>query len=113
MSDNIYYYGAKPCVKEKNFIESSGFNPEVKLKEEGDNVYLNLTLNQEYYTNKGQIITSEILGSAKIPKTRFENANGTALIFDKDFFGNIRSSENSVAGPFVGLAKGNLTLKLW
>ncbi|MEI6049504.1 MAG: right-handed parallel beta-helix repeat-containing protein [Bacteroidota bacterium] len=113
MSGNIFYYGAKPCEKEKNFIESSAFNPEVKLVEEGDNVYLNLTFDEEYYNHKGELITSELLGNAKIPDARFENADGTSLILDKDYFGKSRSPENVIAGPFTGLDKGKLVLKVW
>ncbi len=113
MSGNIFYNGAKPCDKEKNIIESSTFNPEVKLTEEGDNVFLNLTPDQEYYNHKDQLITSELLGFAKIPKARFENADGTSLMIDKDYFGHVRSSDNAVAGPFVDLGKGEVMLKVW
>jgi hypothetical protein len=113
MSGNIYYYGAKPYEKEKNFIESSGFNPDVKLVEEGVNIYLNVTLNQEFYSHKVQLISSELLGDAKIPKARFENPDGTDFLADKDYFGNLRSSDNVIAGPFVNLDKGNVILKIW
>ncbi len=113
MSGNVYYYGAKPWVSEKVFFESSAFNPEVTLKEDGESVYLKLTLEGGMPGNKVQILTSEILGNAKIPKARFENADGTPIIVNKDFFGHLRSEENSAAGPFVEFANGQLVLKVW
>jgi hypothetical protein len=113
MSGNIFYYGAKPCEKEKNFLESSSYNPEIKLVEEGNNVYLNITPDQEYFNHKGQLITSGILGEAKIPKAGFENPDGSALIFDQDYFGKARSSEKVLAGPFADLSNGKVILKVW
>lgn len=113
LAGNIYYFGAKPCDKEKDFTEFSTFNPDVKILEKGDKVFLNLSFNNEFYTHKGQLITSELLGNAKIPKARFENADGTFLTIDKDYFGHPRTSDNTVAGPFVDLDKGNVILEVW
>jgi hypothetical protein len=113
LAGNIYYYGAKPCEKEIDFIEFSTFNPEVKLVEKGDNIYLNFSFNEVFYTHKGQLITSELLGNAKIPKARFENPDGTSLTVDKDYFGHLRTPDNNIAGPFVELNKGDITLKVW
>jgi len=72
-----------------------------------------LSFDKDYYNSKGAIINSDLLGFAKIPKARFENADGTDIIFDKDFFGNKRSSENIAPGPFTDLARGMLVLKVW
>jgi hypothetical protein len=113
MSGNVFYYGAKPCGKDKNFIESPDFNPEIKLSEEGDIVNLYLTLDNQYFGHNGILITSDILGIAKIPKAGFENPDGSALIFNKDYFGETRSSEKVFAGPFANTAKGNVILKVW
>jgi hypothetical protein len=54
-----------------------------------------------------------LLGKAKIPRARFDNADGTSFLLDTDYFGNARSSENAVSGPFVNLEKGQLNLKVW
>ena len=113
MSGNIFYNGAKPCEKEKNYIESSGYNPEVKLVEAGDSVYLHLSFDQKYYSHRGEMITTEILGNAKIPEAAFDNPNGTSLKTDKDYFGHTRSAENSFTGPFVDLDKSKVVLRVW
>jgi hypothetical protein len=113
MSGNIYFWGAKPSDKEKNTIGSSGFNPGIKLVETGENVFLQISFNNSYIGNKVEIITTEKLGKAKVPKVLFENPDGTPVNIDKDYFGHSRSGENAVAGPFVDLGKGNLILKVW
>jgi hypothetical protein len=113
MSGNIFYSGAKPCQKETDYIQSAAFSPGIKLSGEDKYVYLNLELTEAYYGQKAALINSDILGIAKIPKARFENSDGTFFVIDKDYFGNKRSSENNVAGPFVGLEKGKLVLKVW
>jgi len=113
MSGNIYFWGAKPSDKEKNTIGSSGFNPGIKLVETGENVFLQFGFDNSYIGNKVEIITTEKLGKAKVPRVLFENPDGTPVNIDKDYFGHSRSGENAVAGPFVDLGKGNLVLKVW
>jgi hypothetical protein len=113
MSGNIFYNGAKPCDKEKDNPESSGYNPEVKLVEKGDNVFLQFGFNQKFYGLKGDFITTEFLGKAKVPKAMFENPDGTPVKIDEDYFGHLRSGENAVPGPFVDLEKGSVNLKVW
>jgi len=113
MKGNVFYSGAKPYEKETDYLQASDFNPGIKLSEEGNEVMLNFELTENYYSYKGALITSELLGIAKIPKARFENSDGSFLVVDKDYFGRVRSSENVVAGPFVGLENGKLVLKVW
>jgi hypothetical protein len=58
------------------------------------------------------LITSELLGKTRVTKTIFENPDPTAIPSDKDYYGNSGSGENAVAGPFVDLGKGNISLKV-
>lgn len=113
ISGNIFYNGAKPCKKEETRVESSEYNPEVELAETGDKVFLHFTFDEKLYNQKTELITTEILGKAKVPKTFFENPNGTPLKIDKDYYGHARTGENTVAGPFVDLEKGEMSLQVW
>ena len=113
ISDNLYYNWAKPYGKEKKYIESSSHNPEIKLVEEGDNVYLYFTFDQEFFNHTGEMITTELLGKAKVPNAIFDNHNGTPLKIDEDYFGKIRSDENTTAGPFINFKSGKVVLKVW
>ena len=52
------------------------------------------------YLPKCRIITSDTLGMAFEPEERFENPDGSDIIFDADYYGNKRG-ELPVAGPFA------------
>ena len=58
------------------------------------NVY---SLLKEFRTG---MITSDILGKAFEPEQRFENPDGSAIIFDSDFLGAHRGLE-VIPGPFA------------
>ncbi len=113
MSGNIYFYGAKPSTKDLNFVNDSALNPELRLVTEGESCYLQLNLGSKFYDRKVRMITTEILGKAKIPKARFDNPDGTALKIDDDYFGAQRSETNPSVGPFENPGKGELKLKVW
>lgn len=110
---NIYCNGAKPSNKDMNFTNDSTFNPGVRLVKELENGYLYLTFPPSYYHQKNKMITTALLGKAKIPKAAFDNPDGTPLKIDSDFFGSRRSESNPSAGPFESQGKGTLKLKVW
>ena len=113
MNGNIYYNGAKPSNKDVDFVNEPTFNPGVKLIDEGGKGSLQLTFSNNYFDKKVNIITTEILGKAKIPKAAFDNPDGTPLKIDKDYFGKIRAGETTTAGPFSNLRTGEIVLELW
>lgn len=113
MSGNIYFYGAKSSTRDVNFANNSAFNPEVRLVTEGGNCYLQLNLGSALYDRKVRMITTEVLGKAKIPKAAFDNPDGTPMKLDVDYFGVKRSETNPSVGPFENPGKGELKLKVW
>jgi hypothetical protein len=113
ISGNIYYNGANHYEKESNYVESPNFNPNVKIIEEGNDVYLQFTLDDSFYNQKNQLITTEMLGKAKMANEAYENPDGTPLRIDTDYFGNKRSEINPSPGPFENPDKGLLKLKVW
>ena len=113
ISDNLYYNGAEPYKDEKNYTESPTYNPDIKLSEDGDNVYISLLFDQEYYNHKGKMITTNLLGKAKVSNAIFDNPNGSLLRIDTDYLGKMRHDENNTAGPFTDLAAGRVVLKIW
>ena len=56
------------------------------------------------------IITSDLLGKAFEPEQRFENPDGTEIIFDRDYFGDHRGTE-ALPGPFA--CSEELKRSLW
>lgn len=112
INGNLYYNGAVPSSKDQNFTNDSTFNPQVKIME-GEEGYLYLTLNESYRNQQLKLVTTELLGMARIPKAAFDNPDGTPLKIDTDFFGKPRSKSNPSAGPFEQLPEGETKLKLW
>jgi len=110
---NIYYKGAKPYDKETNCLVKADFDPEIKLVEEGENVYLQITLDDSYHALHDPLVTTTLLGKAKIPGAAYENPNGTPLKVDTDYFGKKRNEKSPSAGPFENPGVGKLTLKAW
>jgi hypothetical protein len=56
------------------------------------------------------IITSDVLGKAFEPEQRFENPDGTGIIFDRDYFGDHRGTD-ALPGPFA--SEEQLSRTLW
>jgi alpha-N-arabinofuranosidase len=110
---NVYYKGAKPYYKETNNLVKAQFDPEIKLVEEGDNVYLQITLDDSYRALDNPLVTTKLLGKAKIPDAAYENPDGTPLKVDTDYFGKKRNEKNPSAGPFENPGQGKLMLKVW
>ena len=60
----------------------------------------------EYRTG---MITTETLGEAFEPEERFENPDGSAIIFDRDYLGTHRGLD-TLPGPF---AEGKGEIEVW
>jgi alpha-N-arabinofuranosidase len=110
---NIYYNGAKPFAKETNRIVKPRFNPEAQIVEEGNNVFLHITLDDSLRALDNPLVTTALLGRAKIPNAAYENPDRTPLKIDTDYFGKKRSEANPSAGPFENPGEGKLSLKVW
>ena len=113
-SDNVYLAGAKPFQKEQEALIVEDFEPDIKLKNEADGWWLEITINPEGISEQNrELITTQLLGKAKIPNLRFENTDGSAITVDKDFFNEKRSLKKPAAGPFENLKPGFNRLKIW
>jgi len=113
MEGNVYYNGAKPYFKETNYLEKAEFNPEVKVVEESDSVFLHITLDDSFHALDNPLVTTALLGRAKMANAAYENPDGTPLKIKTDYFGKKRSQASPSAGPFENPGEGKLTLKVW
>lgn len=113
MEGNVYYNGAKPYFKETNYLEKAEFNPEVKVVEESDSVFLHITLDDSFHALDNPLVTTAFLGRAKMANAAYENPDGTPLKINTDYFGKKRNEANPSAGPFENPEEGKLTLKVW
>ncbi len=97
---NVYFNGAKACKNEKsNFIDENK-HIYVKLLENDGEYRLETNLYDYIGNFRDYMINSDVLGMAFEPEERFENPDGTDIIFDRDYFGNHRTLD-VLPGPFV------------
>jgi hypothetical protein len=112
VNGNVYLNGANSFTEEKEKLEIDT-NPEIRILEKEDGVYLIMNMDEKIAEMENQIITSKILGKAKIPDARFENQDGSPILIDYDYFAKKRNKQNPVAGPFANFNIGNIRLKVW
>ena len=109
----MFLNGAAPYKDETQFVELATFNPNIKIVEEKDGVYLHMALPPTDFEGKHQLVTTELLGKASIPGLPFVNFDGAPLKIDADFFGQTRSGGNPSVGPFERSGEGKVRLKVW
>ena len=113
IASNLYFNGAKPMNKEVNGVENSLFDPEVRLEEKGKEVFLYIRVDDTFSSVKSQLITTSLLGKAKMPDAPFENPDGSFMKIDSDYSGNQRSEKAPMVGPFEKLERGAQAIKIW
>ncbi|MBR0463750.1 MAG: right-handed parallel beta-helix repeat-containing protein, partial [Clostridia bacterium] len=110
LGGNAYFNGATVCKHEKDPFIDEKDEACVSLRQDEagrwileTNVY---DLLGDYRTG---IVNSDILGCAFEPEQRFENPDGTEIIFDSDYFGNRRGMA-ALPGPFADPASCHTVL---
>lgn len=98
-SGNAYFNGARPWEKERDFTEDTEHKVELVLEETGEDWKLTTNLYDFLPNQSTDIICTQTLGMAFEPEQPFENPDGTAIVFDKDFCGANRGL-HPTPGPF-------------
>src|SRR5450759_495943 len=110
---NVYWKGAAGYYEERGALHSPAADPKPEIVEDGDRVYLRLNLGADVEKAATRLVTTELLGKAKVSGLAYENADGSALVIDTDYFGKKRKASGPSAGPFEDPGQGNLKLKVW
>jgi hypothetical protein len=97
---NVYLNGAKPWAKERQNLVAATGNVSVELREAEDGYYLDTNLYDLLGDFRADMISSDTLGKAFEPEQRFENPDGTDIVFDRDYNGEHRGVR-ILPGPFV------------
>jgi len=107
---NVFYNSARPYVREQNpAIEAN--DPKLRLVQQG-RFELHLVLGQELKQTNTRLVTTALLGKAKIPQLAYEQADGSPLKLDADYFGKPRNKTHPTPGPFENPGSGDLTFTL-
>ena len=110
---NVYYHGSQPYFKETNPVTLPATNPNVKVVEESAQTFIQFNFGLELKQVSTKPVTTALLGKAKIAGLAFENADGSPLKINTDYFGRPRNKTNPTPGPFEDLVLGNLKLNVW
>ena len=100
---NRYFNGAQPCDREKDFTADSEHKIDLDLKEENGTWLLYTNLGEYLSAGEEKRITTESLGTAFEPEQRFENPDGTDIVFDEDYYG--KKQDRITAGPFAQITE--------
>jgi len=109
---NVYYHEAQPYAHEANPLVLAGSDPKVKLLQEGGRFVLQLDLGPELKQATTTLVTTALLGKARIPNLPYENADGSPMKIDRDYFGKKRNETKPSSGPFENPGSGRLKLKV-
>jgi alpha-L-arabinofuranosidase len=109
---NIYYHGAKAYVKESDAVKKTEKNPQLKL-DQNNHFILELNIGAELQNARTKQIATALLGKAQVPGLSYENADGSPLTIDSDYFGKKRSNSKPVVGPFENIKPGHQAFKVW
>ena len=96
---NAYFNGASVSKHEQHGVSPEG-EAKVELAEKDGKVVLETNLYDLLGDFADGIITSDILGCAFEPEQRFENPDGTEIIFNRDYLGEHRGAR-AIPGPFA------------
>ena len=107
---NAYFNGATVCKHEKHNLRDESGEAYVKLEEKDGHVYVRTNVYDLMKDFTDGVINSDILGCAFEPEQRFENPDGSEIIFDRDYFGGHRGLA-VLPGPFAG--KDALDKAVW
>ena len=97
---NVYLAGAKAWKKEKHNLVKDDADVQIELVEEDGQYRLSTNLYDYLDGFTTEIINSDVLGKAFEPEQRFEERDGSDIVFQSDYLGNHRGV-STIPGPFA------------
>jgi alpha-N-arabinofuranosidase len=114
LGGNVFVKGAASCKAEQSPLMLAEFDPELKLVQEKDGVYLHVRLDKSWADKQQHpLVTTQLLGKAKIPDLPYEHPDGSPYRIATDYFDNARNAANPFPGPFELPDGGEQVFKLW
>jgi hypothetical protein len=110
---NVYCNGARPYAREAQDVTLPAVDPQVRIDEEGQSAYLHLTWERVMRNPATVLVTTELLGKARITGFPYENPDRSPVKVQRDYFGRTRNTTHPTPGPFENLGEGETKLKVW
>ncbi|MCD6598940.1 MAG: right-handed parallel beta-helix repeat-containing protein, partial [Bacteroidales bacterium] len=112
MAGNVFLKDAKPSKYESSPLVKPEVDPDVVLVEKNDGLYIQISFDKSLTQQQNQVVTTALLGKAKIPNLPYELANGSPFLIDTDYLGQKRDKTNPCVGPLEYTGTGKLSFKL-
>lgn len=109
---NLYFGDAKPFRSETNSKVFADRKAKVSIQKEADGVYLECDFGDAIDQVETILVTTKLLGMAFESELPYENADGSPLCIEEDFFGNTRPYGAIQVGPFEGITTKNVRIKV-
>lgn len=109
---NVYLHGARPYAREEGAEVDVEKNPIAGIDVEGESVQFHAEFGPALARAKTVLVTTDLLGKAKVPGLGYVNADGSPLKVDRDFLGRKRDRSRPAPGPFEADDPGILRRKL-
>ena len=90
----------------------AGFDAQFAIEPANREIYLNLSLPQEFASCLSAPHTTLSFGRVRIVDADFENPDGSPLALDTDYF-DASAGEKTIAGTLVSLKPGKNRVKVW
>ena len=115
MDGNVFLQSAKPSKHERQPLVQADFDPVLKLSQRTDGSWqLAISLDPAWAgTRTRPLVTTGLLGRAKLPDQAYELPDGSSMRIDTDYFGRKRNAGNPFPGPFENPDGGKRTFKVW
>ena len=97
---NVYLAGAAAYKNEKNKLIDENCDVQIDIVEENGEMKLKTNIYDFIGDFKVPMITTDTLGEAFEPEQRYENPDGSDIIFNTDYAGKSRGT-NIIPGPFA------------
>ncbi|HWQ90306.1 MAG TPA: carbohydrate-binding protein, partial [Clostridia bacterium] len=109
---NVFYNGAQAYVKEQDCATSAHRAKAQLVTTPGDHPVLHLNFDSELKQRRTPLVTTALLGKSMITGLPYENADGSALVINRDMLGKKRDDNHPTPGPFQKIKNCPLNLKV-
>jgi hypothetical protein len=111
---NVFLMGSAPAKLESDPIARPAFAPDITLVNERNAVQRHITLDRSWgAAHPCRLVTTELLGKARIPDLPYEQPDGSPVHIDTDYFGRKRDSDHPSPGPFELSEDGKQMYQVW
>jgi alpha-L-arabinofuranosidase len=111
---NVFTKGAQASKFDTAPVLATNFDADVALTQKADGWYLTLAEDKAWRDEaKRQLVTTALLGKAKVSGCAYDNHDGSPVKIDTDYFGRPRNEKNPFPGPFEDVSGGKQEIKVW